>query len=54
MLLDSGVLGVGLLLMLGRFPFFRWRAERGLPWWQPWLYVPAAIGARLLAPAARI
>jgi hypothetical protein len=51
-LLDLGVVGAALLLLMGRLRFFRWRADRGLPWWQPWLYVPGAILANAVAPSA--
>ena len=52
--LDFGVLGVGLLFVLGRVKFFRWRAECGLPWWQPFLYLAASVVARAISPSARL
>ena len=47
-LLEVGALGAGLLYLLGRTRFFRRTPDRGLPWWQAALYVPAAIAIRAL------
>ena len=47
-LLKVGALGAGLLYLLGRARFFRRTPDRGLPWWQAALYVPAAIAIRAL------
>lgn len=47
LLLEVGAPGAALLWLVGRSRFFRRTPEKGLPWWQAALYVPAAIAIRL-------
>ncbi len=50
-LLQHGVPGAALLFLLGRFRCFRRTPDRGLPWWQALLYIPAVMIIRALAGA---
>ncbi len=47
-IMHFGVLGALLLFAIGRLRFFRWKQDRGLPWWQACLYMPAAVFSMML------